>query len=1598
MHIRVSSVTFAAVLGTIVTLPGSVGEATLSAAFVPPSSDAVVRQMSAMPLSFTKNEGQWDERVLFRTSAGGATIWLTRDGITYQFIRRVSREDANLSRRDGFPVPPGKREGRKLSETEPESIEQAVVHARFVNPNPGIAIEADGLLDYKCNYFLGDDPTQWRTDVPNCTAVVYRDAYPGVDLRLQGAGGLLTTAWTARAGADLSQVRFHYDGNATVTETDSGELFIEAPWGLLLQSSPTAHEEVSTAGAGSTVRAAPAQTGASSVTIVYSTYLGGGSYDFGYGIAVDVNGSAYVTGVTWSTNFPTLNAFQSAHAGGTSDAFVTKLNSGGDGLEYSTYLGGGSEDYGYGIAVDANGSAYVTGWTESTDFPTAGPYQTDKGGYDDAYVTKLSATGNALVYSTYLGGGNNDYGFGIAVDANESAYVTGYTYSTNFPTAGPYQTFQGGRDAFVTKLSATGNALVYSTYLGGGDHDYGLGIAVDADGSAYVTGQTRSGNFPTAGPYQTDQGGDDAFVTKLSAAGSALVYSTYLGGGDNDYGLGIAVDLNGSAYVTGGTWSTDFPTAGPYQTDQGSLDAFVTKLSAAGNALVYSTYLGGSSLDVGSGIAVDTNGSAYVTGLTASADFPTAGPYQTDQGGDDAFVTKLSAAGNALVYSTYLGGGDYDYGDGIAVDANGSAYVTGRTVSTDFPTAGPYQTDQSGADAFVTKLGFSGGCGDLSFRPDTDLFCDDFNDGDDDGWSHPSSNCAWSVVNGEYTTSLAGHRVWCISTAGDPGWTNYAVEADVRGIAGVDKVLLFRFQDENNFYAVNLRSDWGGLDEITINKMQDGDFNADIVSAQYPSQNGNWYHLKVTAVGDSFTVSVDGNLVTGWRDRSPAVLYTGKIAVAGWTGDTDVDTLAYDNVVVNSLTLPPAEPELIAVLDAGTGHDLVVKWTQADRSGVTNYRVYFGLNPGEYIFGSIPIVEDGQNEYIYRLNGLPEHTPCYVAVRAYNAITGQWSDYATTNPDSANYATIPIVMVHGWGHGSPESWTQMKVWLRNDHFNYLWAAEIDPCGVPGEELFDLNSEQLSSYVEQRRSELQSTTGIPVIPVTRVAVLAHSMGGLVSRRYAAGDDPWSAHAQGIEVERLIMLGTPNGGVPLADVLMLQKKRCGLFEPRCLTIDALSSVICNGPANREFALDKILEFNHDPGINRYASDIRYVAIAGIQSAGNNHCDWLGCPNDGFISEASVRYTIPRGPLSVGCTHVAVDFEPYCIPGLVSKCVMLHTELPTRRAIYDDYVLPELSGEGIDEPCDMTVSGTSGSANPMAAAYSFAGIGVCRASSTTAETLLVWTGDTLSVLVDAFGGNLVIELITPTGTVYDSTCVDSGTVGSCSISEGIHVFDIPNPESGIWILRVSDAGISDTAWPYFYVAELVDGVELTSTVSTVQPIEGDSLSILATLTLGGAPLIAASVNAQGYTDSGVMVIDEILFDDGNGVDVAADDGIYSVTWIPDSGYGSTSLVIIASGNPGPFTKESVHTLTVQERCACGCHADPVGCNGIVDVFDVVKAVDVAFRSGAPVVDPSSTCPKENTDVTCDDVTNVFDVVKFVDVAFRSANPVTTFCDPCG
>jgi hypothetical protein len=449
--------------------------------------------------------------------------------------------------------------------------------------------------------------------------------------------------------------------------------------------------------------------------LAYSTLLGGSSSDSAFAVAVDASGSAYVAGFTASLNFPATNPLQSFNGGG-NDVFVAKLSPGGNTLIYCTYLGGSAEDRASSIAVDAQGSAYIAGSTTSQDFPVRSALQPKLAGSRNAFVAKLSPPGNSLVYSTYFGGNASDAANGITVDASGAAYIVGDTTSFSLPATGFQRGTHGGQDAFVAKFSADGARLAYSTYLGGSSDDHGAAIAVDGAGTVYVTGATSSTDFPVLNaPQRYNAGGQDAFVARLSGDGNYLLFSTYLGGRGGtvmypEIGQSIALDTYGNAYVTGTTSSPDFPLLGALQTvRKGILDAFVTKLNPSG-AMVYSTYLGGSSVDVGNAIAVDFGGAAYVAGYTISTDLPVANALQTVNAGDyDAFLARLSPSGDAVQYLTYLGGNGSDAATAVALNSIGDVYLTGFTLSTNFPLLNAFQSSNGGNyGAFLTKISFKG--------------------------------------------------------------------------------------------------------------------------------------------------------------------------------------------------------------------------------------------------------------------------------------------------------------------------------------------------------------------------------------------------------------------------------------------------------------------------------------------------------------------------------------------------------------------------------------------------------------------------------------------------------------------------------------------------------------------------------------------------------------------------------------------------------------------------------------------------------------------------------------------------------------------------
>ncbi len=594
---------------------------------------------------------------------------------------------------------------------------QPPLRTKFPGENQTAAIEGEIPQVSTTNYFIGSDPAQWRTSVPNFARVRYSRVYPGIDLVYYGSDGNLEYDWIVSPGADPQNIRMTFQGADHLRIDQNGDLVIRTATSEYRHKRPSVYQEVAgkrvpVAGAwrlhGGEARFRVGSYDRSKELVIdppliYSTYYGGTGLDYAYALAVDSIGNTYAAGGVGSASFGIL---------GQEDAFVTKLGPNGSRL-YTTFFGGNGTDEARGIAVDVQGNAYVTGNTGSLDLPVKGAIQPKTGGSQDVFLAKLNQ-GGSLVYATYLGGNANDTAAGIAVDAAGNAYVVGSTFSANFPTVSPFQSVKGAQeDAFVTKINAAGTAWVYSTYLGGNNVDEGNGIAVDAAGNAYVTGYTASTNFPLQSPFRGSNAASvDAFVTKMNPAGSALVYSTYLGGSATDYATAIAVDSSGSAYVTGIVTSEDFPLVNPIDNKLASHavdDIFVSKFDPSGSALLYSTYLGGGSADDPYAIALDQAGNVYITGRTNSSDFPLINPIQVTRTAFDMFVTELNAAATAPLFSTFIGGSGSESGRGIAVDLLGNIHIAGEGTSTDFPVKNALQGANGGGavpqDALMLLLG-----------------------------------------------------------------------------------------------------------------------------------------------------------------------------------------------------------------------------------------------------------------------------------------------------------------------------------------------------------------------------------------------------------------------------------------------------------------------------------------------------------------------------------------------------------------------------------------------------------------------------------------------------------------------------------------------------------------------------------------------------------------------------------------------------------------------------------------------------------------------------------------------------------------------------
>jgi Beta-propeller repeat len=661
-----------------------------------------------LPLRFEPNVGQADPSVLYLARGAGYTLFLTRTGATLSLTQ--------LTQAAGARVPTHSTPSRHSAFADRAgSWRVAALRLTPVGGNSSPRITADDRRPGIVNYFIGNDPKRWHTDIPIFSRVTYHGVYPaGIDLVFYGRAGQLEYDWLIHPHANPAAIAMTIGGARSVHLDRSGNLLLGTSFGVLRQQAPSVYQLRGTqriAVHGSYRLAGRARVSfrlagydhtrplVIDPVLAYGTYLGGGTYSTG--VAFDSSGNAYLTGAVISAYggfIPTRNPYQPVSGGGDADAFITELNPSGSDLVYSTYLGGAKYDFAHAIAVDGSGSAYITGETESSDFPgMAGvipPYT------DVAFVVKLSPTGNKRVY-THGYPHPDGTGTAIAVDGAGDAY---YTANLQLPGAGQFY-------SALIELAPDGSLFPgYHFFTGSSGDTEASGVALDGQGNIYVTGYTNAPDFPVSNALQANlAGGSDAFVAKFDS-GFNLVFRTFLGGGGDDIANAVAVDATGNVYVAGYTTSSNFPNTSPLQSSlAGKQDGFVTELNSTGSAYVYSTYLGGheGNQEALGAIATDGAGDAYVTGETTAADYPTVNPLANSSfSGDDAVVTEIAAGGRSLAYSTYLGGAGTSAGFAIAVDAAGNAYVVGATSSTDFPTSpSAYQHGLgAGGSPFVVKL------------------------------------------------------------------------------------------------------------------------------------------------------------------------------------------------------------------------------------------------------------------------------------------------------------------------------------------------------------------------------------------------------------------------------------------------------------------------------------------------------------------------------------------------------------------------------------------------------------------------------------------------------------------------------------------------------------------------------------------------------------------------------------------------------------------------------------------------------------------------------------------------------------------------------
>ena len=682
---------------------------------------------------FTKNCGQWDPKALFRATAPGGLVWISNNAITYQIFR--ARENTG-------PIEAG-------LDTDPETIapdpqlrgkrETWTIKAQFMGTQPAASIMGQGSMPTTANYFMGNDPARWRQHVKSYEAVQWTDLYPGIDLLYYSNGSILEYDFVVHPNGRLEDIGIQYEGVESVQLHPDGHLELKTPLGSVVEQAPIIYQHTASGRtpveghfeikADGTVSFRPDREYDRRYDLIidpqlsFSTYLSGTQDEFMFDVVPTADGGVLVSGALTSSDFPTITGYDSTF-NGIEDHFITKLSPTTKTIQFSTYIGGGARETGGWLAVGNDNTIWLGAVTQSADYPMADAMDSIFGGGEDIVLSRLSADGDSMLYSTFIGGSDTDRVSGIVLDAKGNVYMSGLTYSSDFPTAGtPYQATSGGGayDGVVMMLDSTGQSLVYSTYLGALSSDICRAVAVDSADNIFVTGGTRSVGFPaTPGAYDITYNGTganyDVFVAKFAPQGASLLWSTFLGGTGDDFAYDIDIDHLGRPCIVGHA-HTGFPVTGMAPAG-GGYEAFAARLSADGAALEFSRILAGTSDDIGRSGAIDSQNRIYVGGNSRSSDFPfTVDAYQSsNMGGYDAFVAVLDPDQDSILNSTYIGGtsGDTQRGLALTSDVNREyIYIAGYTTSANFPMTGAIDSTVNPGgflDGFVSRLTFSWCC------------------------------------------------------------------------------------------------------------------------------------------------------------------------------------------------------------------------------------------------------------------------------------------------------------------------------------------------------------------------------------------------------------------------------------------------------------------------------------------------------------------------------------------------------------------------------------------------------------------------------------------------------------------------------------------------------------------------------------------------------------------------------------------------------------------------------------------------------------------------------------------------------------------------